>query len=313
MSNNVDEDFLAEDPEISSQKFVLLSFLSPEKILAQKDVFMFNKFLTDYDLQWKTSKLEAWMGQQLQVVNTRLENLAGSLDKLDLSGAAVEVRNSLLRVDRFVEEFQQYTRKNMSELTQSELKKEYEDFLFKNSEGLEEEFFKLNDFHTTIRGIKVRGVFASEAEASMKAKRLQKSDPTFNIYQGSVGKWMAWEPDPNRVKDQEYANDELNSLMKKYRENEEARDTFYTEQKNRKVASVKSRSTEDAETVAGISSASSAPAEPMISLQKDEASASASAGGSEASTAKAASTTYDGMFSGPADLAIARKMEAKSP
>jgi hypothetical protein len=312
MSNNVDEDFLAEDPEISSQKFVLLSFLSPEKILAQKDVFMFNKFLNDYDLQWKTTKLEAWMGQQLQAVNTRLETLAGSLDKVDLSGAAVEVRNSLLRVDRFVEEFQQYTRKNMSELTQSQLKKEYEDFLFKNTEALEEEFFKLNDFHTTIRGIKVRGVFASEAEASMKAKRLQKSDPTFNIYQGSVGKWMAWEPDPNRVKEQEYANDELNTLMKKYRENEEARDTFYTEQKNRKVASVKSRSTDDAETVAGVSGDSaSVPAEPMITLQKDEAAAPAAMAGSEASATNVASTTYDGMFSGPADLAIARKMEAK--
>jgi hypothetical protein len=307
MSNNVDEDFLAEDPEISSQKFVLLSFLSPEKILAQKDVFMFNKFLNDYDLQWKTTKLEAWMGQQLQAVNTRLENLAGSLDKVDLSGAAVEVRNSLLRVDRFVEEFQQYTRKNMSELTQSELKKEYEDFLFKNSEALEEEFFKLNDFHTTIRGIKVRGVFASEAEASMKAKRLQKSDPTFNIYQGSVGKWMAWEPDPNRVKDQEYANDELNSLMKKYRENEEARDTFYTEQKNRKVASVKSRSTDDAETVAGVTA--SAPAEPMITLQKEETATSVAT--ASVAAAGTASSTYDGMFSGPADLAIARKMEAK--
>jgi hypothetical protein len=302
MSNNVDEDFLAEDPEISSQKFVLISFLSPEKILAQKDVFMFNKFLHDYDLQWKTTKLEAWMGQQLQAVNTRLENLAGSLDKVDLSGAAVEVRNSLLRVDRFVEEFQQYTRKNMSELTQTELKKEYEDFTFKNSEALEEEFFKLNDFHTTIRGIKVRGVFASEAEASMKAKRLQKSDPTFNIYMGGVGKWMAWEPDPNRVKEQEYANDELNTLMKKYRENEEARDTFYTEQKNRKVASVKSRSPEDAEAVAGVSGGSATqPAEPMISLQKEEPTSSTSV----------ASATYDGMFSGPADLAIARKMEAK--
>ena len=303
MSNNIDEDFLAEDPEISSQKIVLLSFLSPEKILAQKDVFMFNKFLNDYDLQWKTSKLEAWMGQQLQAVNTRLETLAGSLDKVDLSGAAVEVRSSLLRVDRFVEEFQQYTRKNMSELTQSELKKEYEDFLFKNNQALEEEFFKLNDFHTTIRGIKVRGVFSSEAEASLKAKRLQKSDPTFNIYMGSVGKWMAWEPDPNNVKDQEYANDELNSLMKKYRENEEARDSFYTEQKNRKVASVKSRSTEDAEKVAGISGSSAQPAEPMITLQKEEAAPGT------ATTAGTAGTAYDGMFSGPADLAIARKME----
>jgi hypothetical protein len=282
--NNVDEDFLTEDPEISSQKIVLLSFLSPEKILAQKDVFMLQKFLHDYNVQWKTSKLENWMAQQLQAVNTRLETLAGSLDKVDLSGAAVDVRTNLLKVDRFVEEFQQYVRKNMAEIQENELKREYEDFVFKNSVELEEEFFKLNDFHTTIRGIKVRGVFPSEAEATMKAKRLQKSDPNFNIYMGYVGKWMAWEPDPNKVKDQEYANEELNSLMKKYRENEEARDSFYTEQKNRKVASVKARAV-DVDSVAGPTDVKEEGAK--ISLQKE--------------------TSYDGMFSGPADLVIERK------
>jgi hypothetical protein len=287
--NNVEEDFLTEDPEISSQKVVLLSFLSPEKILAQKDMFMFQNFLHDYNLQWKTSKLEVWMAQQLQDVNTRLEKLAGSLDKVDLSGAATDVRTNLLRVDRFVEEFQQYVRKSTAEVTQSELKKDYEDFVFKNGPSLEEEFFKKNDFHTTIRGIKVRGVFPSEAEATIKAKRLQKSDPNLNIYMGYVGKWMAWEPDPNLIKDQEYANDELNTLMKKYRENEEARDSFYTEQKNRKVASVKSRSTEDAEEVAGVTTAPVADSA-TVSLQ--------------------AETSYDGMFSGPADLVIQRKAKA---
>lgn len=288
--NNVEEDFLTEDPEISSQKVVLLSFLSPEKVLAQKDVFMFGKFLHDYNLQWKTSKLEVWMAEQLQVVNTRLETIAGNLDKLDLSGAAVDVRKNLLRVDRFVEEFQQHVRKNTVEVSQSELKKDFEDFVFKNGPSLEEEFFKMNDFHTTIRGIKVRGVFPSEAEATIKAKRLQKSDPNLNIYLGYVGKWMAWEPDPNLVKDQEYANEELNTLMKKYRENEEARDSFYTEQKNRKVASVKSRSVEEASDVAGVTSATPAADSATVSLQKE--------------------TSYDGMFSGPADLVIQRKAKA---
>ena len=299
--NKDEEDYLTEDPEISSQKVVLLSFLSPEKILGQKDLFMFTKFLNDYHLQWKTSKLESWMGQQLQTINTRLETLAGSLEKMDLSGASVEVRNSLLRVDRFVEDFQQYTRKNMSELTYSEMKKEYDDFLFKHSSSLEEEFFKLNNFTTTMRGIKVRGVFASEAEAAVKAKRLQKSDPSFNIYMGAVGKWMAWEPDPNNVKEQEYANDELNTLMKKYRENEEAKDSFYTEQKNRKVSSMKTRSTEEAESVAGAASA-----------EGGAASASASAGNDvSVSLQKEETSSYEGLFSGPADLAIQRKMAAE--
>ena len=281
---NVDEDFLTEDPEISSQKIVLLSFLSPEKILADKDIFMFGKFLQDYSVQWKTTKLESWMAQQFQAINSKLEDLAGRMDP----SVATDIRENLVRVDRFVEEFQQYTRKNTAEISQSELKKEYDDFLSKNSTQLEEEFFKLNDFHTTIRGIKVRGVFPSEAEATIKAKRLQKSDPSFNIYMGYVGKWMAWEPDPNKVKDQEYANEELNTLMKKYRENEDARDTFYTEQKNRKVSAVKSR----------------------VEDSVADASASASASASDETTSlqeSSSKTSYDGMFSGSGDLVIERK------
>jgi len=274
------EDFLSEDPEIPSQKIVLLSFLSPEKVLANKDVFFFKKFLTDYELAWKTTKLEAWMAQKIQDVNSRLETLAGKMDSnSDLSGvnsAAQEVRDSLLRVDRFVEDFQEYVRKNMREMSEGTLRQEYEDFLFKNSSQLEEEFFKQNNFATTIRGIKVRGVFSSDVEASARAKKLQRSDPSFNIYMGSVGKWMAWEPDPNKVVEQEYANDQLNGLMKKYRENEESRDTFYTEQKARRIGAARTRGTDDVQ-------------------EQDSA-----AGGS---------SEYGGMFTGPADLALERKMK----
>jgi hypothetical protein len=296
-----EEDFLTEDPEISSQKVVLISFLSPEKILANKDVFFFQNFLKDYELQWRPAKLEAWMAEQLQAVNTKLENIAGNLSKLapsvaaavDISGSSVvadsvaDVRNSLLRVDKFVEDFQQHCRKNLREISQGTVKQEYEDFLFKNSAALEEEFFKQNEFRTTIRGIKVRGVFASEAEAAVRAKKLQRSDPNFNIYMGSVGKWMAWEPEPSKVGEQEYANEQLNTLMKKYRENEDARDTFYNEQKAKRVGTARTRdSAADSTNIAESESATPA--------------VLPSAGGS-----------YDAMFSGPADLAIQRKMEKK--
>lgn len=291
-----EEDFLTEDPEISSQKVVLISFLSPEKILANKDVFFFQNFLKDYELQWKTSKLEAWMAEQLQAVNTKLENIAGNLSKLsDLSGSSVvadsvaDVRNSLLRVDKFVEDFQQHCRKNLREISQGTVKQEYEDFLFKNSAALEEEFFKQNEFRTTIRGIKVRGVFASEAEAAGRAKKLQRSDPNFNIYMGSMGKWMAWEPEPSKVGEQEYANEQLNTLMKKYRENEDARDTFYNEQKTKRVGTARTRDS----------------AADSTNIAEAEAQAQVEAPVSEAGS------SYDAMFSGPADLAIQRKMEKK--
>ena len=248
------------------------------------------------------------MAEQFRGVNKKLEDLAGTLDKTDVSGAAL-VRDNLLRTDLFVEEFHQYVRKNTKDVSQTDIQTAYDDFLFKESSKLEEEFFAKNEFRTTMRGIKVRGVFASEAEASARAKRLQKSDPSFNIYLGSVGKWMAWEPDPNKVADQEYANDELNSLMKKYRENEEHRDQYYTEQKRTRVAA------------ASTGSASASKEKPIsISVVHD-----VPEGGAEASNAPSSLTaspestlegtpfggakvgTYDAMFDGPADLAIARK------
>ena len=288
MSKPQEEDFLSEDPEISSQKVVLLSFLSPEKILANKDIFLFQRFLADYELQWKTSKLEAWMAEKLQAVNTRLEGIAGKLQ--DLSGGfAGEVRDSFLRVDKFVEDFQSHCRKNLRELNEPKLKTEFEDFMFKNGAALEEEFHAQNNFTTTIRGIKVRGVFSSDVEASARAKKLQRSDPNFNIYMGSVGKWMAWEPDASKVGEQEYANEQLNTLMKKYRDNEDARDSFYTEQKARRIGTAR---TKDVGADAGAGADAGTDAEAKVSV-------SASMGGG----------AYDAMFSGPADLAIQRKME----
>ena len=94
---------------------------------------------------------------------------------------------------------------------------------------------------------------------------------------------MAWEPDPNKVKDQEYANDELNTLMKKYRENEESRDSFYTEQKARRIGTARTRDSGVTESTKVSSTDAPSEAAPL--------------GGA-----------YEAMFSGPADLAIERKM-----
>ena len=301
--NEPEEDFLSEDPEISSQKIVLLSFLSPEKVLANKDVFFFRNFMQNYALEWRTKKFEVWLAEQVSAINTKLETLAGNLDKAPAVAAeadatstpaavslkpADEIRKNLLRVDVLVEEFQQYVRKNMRELADSKVQEEFDNFLFAHGSKLEEEFFAKNEFRTTMRGIKVRGVFSSEAEAAVRAKRLQKADPSFNIYQGYVGKWMAWEPDANKVGDQEYANEELNTLMKKYRENEESREVFYNEQKKSRMGNAKTRTAAEVAPEATLTPTVEASATP---------------------TPAAAGSSYEGLFSGPADLAIQRKME----
>ncbi|RZD39679.1 MAG: hypothetical protein CXT73_07340 [Methanobacteriota archaeon] len=42
-------DLLEEDKKISGQKFVCVSFVSPENILTQKNHFFFSEFLKHYD------------------------------------------------------------------------------------------------------------------------------------------------------------------------------------------------------------------------------------------------------------------------
>ena len=44
-------DLLDEDIPVAGQKFVCLSFISPEKILKQKEEFYFEQFLKQYDLK----------------------------------------------------------------------------------------------------------------------------------------------------------------------------------------------------------------------------------------------------------------------
>jgi hypothetical protein len=83
----------------------------------------------------------------------------------------------------------------------------------------------------SIRGLKIRGVYATKPEADTRAKYLQGVDPYFHVFVGEMGKWLPWDPDPNSVEDQEYKNEELNDLMKGYKDNLEKSKTMQQERK----------------------------------------------------------------------------------
>lgn len=79
-----------------------------------------------------------------------------------------------------------------------------------------------------IRGIKVRGVYDTYEEATERAKSLRDTDKYFHVFVGEVGKWLPWDPEPdsNNVKDAEYAETELNTLMKSYMKNQKDAQKF---------------------------------------------------------------------------------------
>lgn len=294
MSNEPKETFLNDDPEMSSQRWCLLSFISPEKVLNRKDTFFFSSFLQQYELEVRTRCMEEYLVKLVTQFNKKLEEEVNRLSASDLSGAADICRKSLLQIEPFITEFQKFSKEKQKELSESKLQDSYDDFMFKSQVKLEDEFYAKNEFRTTVRGLKIRGSYGQKEEAESRAKKLQKMDPDHNIFVGEVGKWLPWDPSPNAIPDQEYAEEQLNTLMKKYKENEEQRETFHKEQRERAKKgsnkSVMSMSGSDYNSSQNVS---------VNRVEEDTAVPSLGTGSSE----------FSGLFSGPADLAIQRKME----
>jgi hypothetical protein len=289
----VKEDFLDEDKEIPGQRFALLSFLSPEKVLVRKDLFFFEQFLKHYEINWKTKNLEKFLAKQVMDFNAKLDEEANRLMASDLSGAADICRQSRIRIDGVLESYQGFVKENAKDITYTTIKDSYDDYMYSNSKRLEDEFHAKNDFQTTIRGLKIRGSYGSQEEATARAKKLQRQDPIHNIFVAEVGKWLAWDPNPHEVQSQEYAEEQLNELMSAYKKNEEDREQFYSKNPEARAAKGQKRGVRTEKEIMSVVGASD---------EKDGSS-------NEVVPTTTAGGAYSGLFDGPADLALQRKME----
>ena len=249
------EVYLEADKEMPGQKYCCLSFLSPNKVLKSKDVFFFSEFLKDYEIQYKIRATETFvMAQTAKVqeaaskIQDALTNLtlskAESFTAADLSGALSVVQGLRLSLTQeTASALEAHVKAEMADFKDTTIQEAYDTFLFKHRKRLEGDFFSANDFRTTVQGLKVRGSYDTYNEAVGRAKTLQRLDPSFNVYVAQVGFWLPWDPEPSEVADQEYADDQLNTLMKKYKENESQRDEFYAQDKKDRAKSRKGGAT----------------------------------------------------------------------
>ena len=191
-----DFDYLDEDKPIRGQNYVLLSFLSPEDVLVNKEAFYFTRFLYQFgkDMTTLFDGLRAKFPESKDMIDT--------------------VRNN---------------HKYLSDPI--EMNQQYKFFKSVNSSEIEADFHRDNNFQTSIRGIKVRGTFDSIDEAKSRSEFLKKIDNKFDIFIGQVGCWCPWSPNPNDLQDQEFGETQLNTLMKKYKENMDNKDEVFEERK----------------------------------------------------------------------------------
>ena len=291
MATDKPQVFLEADDEIRGQSFACLSFLTPNRgLLRNKDLFFFSKFLEFYALDYKIRATESFVLGQLKDFQNVISDIELTLtnETLDASGnkALVEriakARGDLSR--KTGADLEEHVKSNLAAFKESDIVESYEKYMLLNRQKLEDEFHKANNFQTTMHGLKVRGVYSTNEQAVARAKALNKKDPYFNVYVAEVGQWLPWDPSPEEVPDQEYANENLNKLMQAYKENAAKKDAFFEEDKRQKMeaAAAAVKASKDAKAAAAASLLDAVPVQ--------EASA--------------------GIFDAPGDLAIQRKVEA---
>lgn len=99
-------------------------------------------------------------------------------------------------------------------------------------------FLSDKDNKLTLTGVKIRGVFDKYEQAAAHAKKLQGVDPYNHVYVGEAGKWLPYDPDPNSqaAGDPEYANKQLNQIMKAQVENQEKSKIHHEKRKNELIS-----------------------------------------------------------------------------
>tara|TARA_Y100000591_G_scaffold279514_1_gene258077 strand:+ start:2995 stop:3939 length:945 start_codon:yes stop_codon:yes gene_type:complete len=188
-------DLLDEDKPISGQKFACISFVSPENILKQKNLYFFEKFLNHWDFSKCVKK------------STQFLNFLSYKNNLNF--------------DEVMKDFEEFIKSERNSLIENTMEDEWRTFMDKCEEELETEFNNMNNFQTSVRGLKVRGVYATQEEAEFRCKMLREVDPYHNVYVGPVGMWMPWEPDAYKTGRVEYLEEQLNQLMKEKNDNDE--------------------------------------------------------------------------------------------
>ena len=141
--------------------------------------------------------------------------------------------------DQNVKDIRQKMINNEVSINYENIQKMYDDWIYTNDESLETDFFELSNYQTTMRGLKVRGVYDSHKEANLRAQVLRRKDPSFNVFVGQVGYWLPWDPECETIPEQEYQEGQLNELVKKYKENLNNRDAMYDQVKNEKIEKAK--------------------------------------------------------------------------
>jgi hypothetical protein len=195
-----EHDYLEQDPEIRGQKYACMSVINPHDVIKRKDAWFFQEFMAGI-----AAEMQSLWANTIEINKEAQPEFVDSLRKIQ---------------DRYDYVFDA-----------TKIHEAYEFFRSANQQRLEGEYLEKNNFQTSIAGIKIRGSYDTLREAQIRAEVLKRKDPHFNVYIGEVGCWLPLDPDPSQIDNQEFAETQLNTLVKGYKENQAQKDAYYESRK----------------------------------------------------------------------------------
>lgn len=194
-------DLLEVDKPIAGQSYGCFSFITPEKIIKQKEMFFFEEFLK----KWEFNKSMEKFHQFLNFMSYKYK----------------------LNFEDVMKDYEGFVKEERENLVQSSIEDEYKTFLDREEDELQKKFDIKHNFQTSVRGFKSRGHFATQEEAELRAKLLRETDPNFDVFVGPVGQWLCWDPEAYKTGRVEYMEEELNQLAHEKQKNEGAAKTAF--------------------------------------------------------------------------------------
>lgn len=209
MTEDVKHVYLREDKPIQGQNYACLSFISPEKTINMKNDYFAYKYQQHVASEY------------VNIFNELVDKILDG-DEVEMS-QVVDLKKRMTRVaGEVIVDYNKH-------------KSLYADYLYREEETIGKEFDKTNDFQTSVRGVKIRGVYDTLEEAQTRGQVLQKIDPVHNILLCKVGAWVPFDPDVAKMSNVQYLDDNLNELMKAYEENQQKKDHFFQEQTRQRI------------------------------------------------------------------------------
>ena len=187
-------DLLEEDKPIAGQKFVCVSFCSPDKILKEKEIFYFEEFLKKWDFNKSMEKFVQFLNFVSFKYNISFDDVSN--------------------------DFKDFVKEERDSLVKSSMDDEFKTYIDNNEEELQKQFDIAHNFQTNTRGLKIRGSYPTQEEAELRCKMLREIDPNHDVFVGPIGMWMPWDPEAYKTGRVEYMEEELNQLMSEKNKNE---------------------------------------------------------------------------------------------